>query len=349
MAGIFLGLAFLFKIHVALDIAAFGLFFFVFSKLKKITPKNFINLFTSKSVYFFIAGTIIPIIIVLVVWSILGISPKALFQNAAGSTGYVAVFGSKDYLLQTIGFGSLLSRTILLGIITFVLFLLRNKIRPSALFVSLWLVFDLYAALLSGRPYPHYLIQTLPPLVIGLALVFRHKHIFSNTVFISSALLLALAFFRFEFRLWPVITYYKNFISYASGSINRQEFYRRFDSRMPRNYALGEYLHLITSKNDRIFIWGTEPELYVLSDRLPLGTLTTSFHIDDLKYYDEIIHLLIENKTKIIVVMETEHRDFPELTTLLNNDYTLIQTIGDPDRSPEQNRGNNALVYRRIE
>ncbi len=348
-AGLLLGTAFLFKIHVILDITALGLYFFVLTRLKKLTPKHIRNLFTFKPLYAFIIGLATPIILVLAIWAMLGVSPFTLLTNATGSTGYVAAFGSKDFFLETLGFGSLFSRTVLLAGITLILFIVRNKLRPPFLLLTLWLSFGLFATLLSARPYPHYLIQLVPPLVIGLVLAFHTKHLTSRLAFTFATLLLVVAFFRFQFRLWSVLPYYRNFIAYTSGAIGREEFYRRFDGRMPRNYVLARYLRTITAPAERIFIWGTEPDIYVLADRLPAIPLTTSFHIDDLNYYDQVITALTTAKTNTVVVMESEWRSFPELTSLLAANYTLINSVGDPGQSPQQNQGHHALVYRRLQ
>lgn len=348
LAGIFLGFAFLFKIHVLLDIAAIGIYFFIFSPLKQITPKSIKALIMVPHPWIFLGGMLLPVIITFFGLGLVGVSPLNLFKTAANSSGYVSVWSRSDWISQIIGFGSLQARTVLLAFLTLVLFLLRNKLKPPLLFLGLWLIFDLFAALLSARPYPHYLIQIIPPLIIGLAVLFHQKHLFSKGVFAGVLLLVLLAYIRFDFHFWSVRAYYQNFITYVRGQIDRTEYYARFDSRMPRNYALASYLRQTTTPNERIYIWGTEPELYVLSQRLPVGPLVVSFHVEDLNYYQPTIEALEADHSATVVIMENERRSFPELKSLLNTDYFLVKTIGDPRKHPTLDHDSRAQVYKRI-
>jgi len=349
LAGTLLGFSFLFKIHVILDIAAIFLFFFVFNRLKKITLKSLIKLIFHSPLWLFIAGLATPVVVILTALATQGVSPLALFSNAASSQSYTSVWGPTNFVSQFVGFGSLLARTVLLTAITAILFIFRRKLNPRFLFVSLWLFFTLFAALLSARNYPHYLIQPVLPLVLGLALLTRLKtNRLGRIALFTPLIFVAAAFFRFNFGFWQVIPYYQNFISYATGNINRIEYYRRFDGRMPRNYELANYLRQVSSPQDKIYIWGTEPGVYTMADRLPVEKLVVSFHVADLNYYDPTIKALQQNLPKIIVFMESEPRTFPQLEALLATKYMLIQKIGDPTKNDLQNTGSRALVYRRI-
>lgn len=345
LAGLLLGVAFLFKIHVALDIAAIGLFFFVLDK--KFNRSFLSSLFYDRGLWLFIFGFILPVAITLVMWAILGVSPLSLFLNAAGSSGYVSVWQRQDWLLQTLGFGHLYARLIALLAITLVLTSLRRRLPPLLLFSLLWLFFALFAALLSTRPYPHYLIQLVPAavLVVTLAFSFRQR---SSFIALSLALLvLSASLFRFGFKPWQVLPYYQNFTAYLTGKIDRNDYYRSLDSRSVRNLALARKIISLTLPEDRIYVWGTEPEIYALTSRLPVGKYVVSFHVADVDYYNATMTAISQEKPPLVVWMQSEPRPFPALASLLATDYYLLERVGDPDLPSERNQGNQALVYRR--
>lgn len=344
LAGTLVGFAFLFKIHVFLDIAAFGFFFYILDKKAGLKlPQQII---TDKLLWLFGFGAAIPVLLALFLWAMMGVSPTSLFLNAAGSSTYVTVWQGNELIRQTIGFGSLQARALLLLVLTLIYVYFKNRFDPRLLFFSLWTLFALFAVLLSARPYPHYLVQLVPPVTLGLGFILSlGKENIKFTFLIPITLILA-SLIRFDFRFYPVISYYQNFLSYATGSIDRNQFYRKFDARMPRNYQLAKTIRDITHPDERIYIWGTESGVYVLADRLPVEKLVVSFHVADLDYYDETIAALRQNPPSTIVYMESEWRDFPALDQFLSSDYTLIDKIGDPDKSAQDNRGQHALVYR---
>ncbi len=347
LAGLSIGFSFLFKIHVLFDIIALGFFFYIYTK--KFNFHLPLKIIKDTQMWLFGIGVFIPISITLAIWYFLGVPPQNLLFNAAGSSGYVSAWQGKELILQTIGFGSLHSRLILLLIITFILYLLKNKLTPKTAFLSLWLVFSLFAALLSARPYPHYLIQVVPPLCLSILVFFSSQKKINNITLLSFYFLLILAFIRFDFKFWSIKSYYANFSQYISGQIDRQEYYRRLDWRMPRNYLLAQKINQLTNPQDRIYIWGTESGVYVLADRLPIEKLVVSFHVEDLNYYQQTVQAIDDQLPPIIVVMETESRRFDQLQSILAKKYALIEKVGDPGKSDSYNKNSHALIYKRID
>lgn len=345
VAGLFLSLAFLFKIHVLLDIAAAGFIFF-FLPTKKL--RSIFKPLLTPATWVFAAGLALPTALTLLILQFQDISPLDLFANAAGSTSYVAAYNSGEALIRFLTFGTLPARLALLGLISAFLFFTRRLWQPPTLIAATWLSFTLFAALLSGRPYPHYLLQTIPPLVLAGTLLFNHIKTKDKVLLLGFLSLFAAAYFRFDFSTWSVTDYYNNFIRYTTGQINRTEYYRRFDSRMPRNYALAERLRRLTLPTDKIYIWGTDPGVYVMAGRLQVEKLVTSFHVDDLDYFDQTATALETELPPVIVVMENEWRAFPQLDALLSEHYLLLDQIGDPDKSLSENHGRRALIYKRF-
>jgi len=89
--------------------------------------------------------------------------------------------------------------------------------------------------------------------------------------------------------------------------------------------------HFITHTlpEEKIFIWGTEPSVYALSRRLPVGRYTAAYHIIDFNGYEETVEDLKTTLPSYIVLMTYEKRPFPELKSLVTQNYALEKTIGD--------------------
>lgn len=347
LSGLLMGVALLFKIHVLLDVMFIGLFFFIFPI--KLRVNNLIKLCLDPKPWLFVLGILIPLLLATIWLGFRGVRPASLVTNAASSSSYTAVWDDAQRLKQTLGMGSLQARSFALGIILLGLYLFRFKLDQKTLFVVLWLVLSIFAALLSARPYPHYLIQIVPAVILASSLFFSRLKPMNYMVLFGSLSLVFAAYWRFNFYLWPVKTYYRNFIAYVSQQIDTNEYYRRFDRRMPRNYALAQTIRQNSGVNDQIYIWGTEPGVYVLSRRSQAGPLVVSFHVEDLDYYDETMIYVKQNPPELMVVMEPEWRDFPQLDAFIAAEYILVEVIGDPDKNAYENRDFNARVYRRAE
>lgn len=226
-------------------------------------------------------------------------------------------------------------------LIILLLTILRKYIKPVTQFVLFWFSADLFASLLSNRPYPHYFIQLVPPLALSLPLLAGSlvdlarfeslQNTFKKIVPIS---LFSVVFFLFisvmlllEFRPYKTIPYYKNWVNVATGSMSKEEYRQTFDSLMKDNYLAAP---MITSVNSRyLFIWGTNPMLYALTNRQPTGRFTVSFHIKDFDAFDETVQSVKDKKPEFIVVMKNEDHPFPEFYSYLTQNYVLANNTFD--------------------
>lgn len=335
-AGVVLGVAFLFKIPVVMDIGAAILVFFVFwhKKLIDVVKKTFLR----REIYLVGLGLVVPVGLAIGFHLLQGVSPVDLINIAVGSAGYVSVWQEQTGIMAYLGFGSLYSRAVLMVLVVSGIYLVRKRLSKEMIMASVWLVMALFGALISGRPYPHYLLQMVPAMVLVLAILVSKK---ITRAGIGVAMVLALigvgAYIRFDFYRYPVVAYYKNFWESVTGKIDEYEYYNRFDSRMERNYKVASYLKTRTNESDKIYIWGTEPGIYVLSDRLMVGRLVTSFHVEDLNEYEALGKEIAKKLPKYIVIMQSEYRDFGQLESLVDASYVLVKEIKE------------AMIYRKME
>lgn len=316
LAGVLFSLAALFKIPAAFDFAAVFVFLVFFRR-----PKYLI-LHTS----YFILGFILPVSLsFLYYWSQGTISQyftAAFTQNLP----YLSSWQGGGKSSFGLNFG-VMNRGLLLFLATIIIWFYRKKLGETTSLIFIWFLFALFGATLSGRPYPHYLIQILPPTGLLLITLFLAKGPLKLITLGLFGLIFG-AVFYFHFWSYPNFSYYKNFLSFAIGQKTREEYFRSFGNKTPQTYKLAEFLQNHTKPGEKVFIWGEGSLVYALSRRLPPGKYTTSYHIVDFNGYNETINLLEKDPPRFIIDLHEEDRPFPELFRLINERYLLFKTIG---------------------
>lgn len=322
-AGLILSISFLFKIVGLFDFAAFlvFLFFVNFTKNFKdiLKPKHL--LIELKNLFPYILGFIIPVVLVFVYFLTSGgyeYFIKATFANNIGYVGY----GNKFIIPQGL---LILKLGVLILSLTFI-FLKRKVLDNGSVFIYLWVLFSLFNALFSQRPYTHYVLVVIPSLCLLLGLVFlKNKRFIFNLSLLFVAIVLL--FLNFVFYI-KTIFYYQNFISFMAGQKTAYQYQRFFDGNTPNDYELASYINRVADKNDNIFIWGNNAQVYKLTDKLPPGRYTVAYHITG--YQDGIPNTkegLEKNKPKFIIIMENVSK-FPfslfEYTQKMNINGTNI-------------------------
>jgi hypothetical protein len=199
-----------------------------------------------------------------------------------------------------------------------------KKYTPRFKFAAGWLALTLFAALLSNRPYPHYLIQAVPPfalLLTELWLSLKHLATRKTIAITAAALLMAplLIGWTLNVRPYSASEYYGKFIKLATGQMTTEQYDYSFNPFIKDNYAVADVINGLNGH--RIFIWGTNPMLYALTQTKPTSRFTVSFHIRDFNDYQRTFDQIKAEKPKIIVVMNDETIPFPKLEQYLNSLY----------------------------
>lgn len=340
--GLLLGLAILTKVPALFDtlaIISISYFLFLNYGLKKLSDIK--NIFKS------LRKVIIPIItLALGMFAPILLSVLYFFSIGSGQDylDFGLLYNFKYAGSWQLGFTNpvliffftLQGKAVFLILVFLAISLCKKVLSPLNQFLFGWFALALIASLLSNRPYPHYFLQALPPLalIISLGLTQKWKLIknknyrsstivtilfsgFSTVVFISVLLLMKVGFY-------PTLPYYKNFISFATGSLPRQEYYQTFNYLMNENYKVAS---LIRSESpDKIFIWGTNPMLYALSGTRPASRFTVAFHIEDLGVQDETMNQVRKELPMYIVVMRDQPSQLPGLDNFLDSYYIPVET-----------------------
>ncbi len=208
--------------------------------------------------------------------------------------------------------------------------LLRTTLPKAVQFFTVWALCALFASLLSNRPYPHYFMQVVPPIALLVAAVMEYYSANKSariTTTLSAAFLLFLCYgvlTTLAVGLYPVAPYYKHFWKFFTRQQNYTEYRNAFNYLMDNNYAAAKYL--AGSKDDKLFIWGTNPTLYALTKKQPVGAFTVSFHIKDLHLYAQTMQAVTAYKPEFIVVMHDETTELPGLDGFLRGNYVVFET-----------------------
>lgn len=273
-------------------------------------------------------GVILPILISALYFLTQGALGAYISTAWFANFNYISRWGAASTLstVPAVTNSGLALRALVTGLVLGVVFLVRKIVTPTVLFTLIWLVLSLFAALLSARPYPHYLIQTVPALSIAIAVVcfgrMRERFVPIPFLILFSYLLV---FYKFSY--YPVFSYYSNFLQFVSHQKTKDEYFKAYDARVPRTYALARALDLRTRPDEPVFIWGTGPEVYALSRRIPPTRYITSFHIGDFGGERETIQELNKNKPAYIIILPEETRTLAGLLELLQKDYIYIENI----------------------
>jgi len=311
-AGLLLGLAFTIKVPVAFEFVFLCLWLLVFQKSK------------IKNLFIFSLSFLIPIFIYLIYFVIKGALQPFLFAALLQNFGYLSSWSTGSQQ-ASVASGGLFGRGIILLIVWALSFFLyhRQIISKNLFFLSAWFMAALFGALLSGRPYPHYLIQVLPPLCLLLFYFLKSRY----WVFFICSLFIA-SLFRYKFYFYPVFSYYVNFYSYAIGKKDTDNYRQYFGYDMPQNYLLASKIKSLTDPTDRIYVWGDQSFLFPLSDRLPATKYIVSYHVVDFKAHALTISQLKLTTPKLIIYYPQPSRPFPELDNFIASYYLLIDQIG---------------------
>jgi len=321
-SGLLVSMGFLFKVPVMFDLAGLGLFLW-WDKLGELKEKGKELLQQWGLV---ISGFLLPNLVIGAYYFQQGAGVRylgsALLQNMPYLTSWGGDGGGGSILEN-----GLVQRGLVLLVITGVIFWQKKRINRWEGLLSLWFVWGMFGVLLSERPYPHYFLEIVPvlSLIFGLSLM-RGK--VKKGMLLLALSLIGFSYGYYRFWAYPVGKYYKNFWQWTVGKKSRIGYMRYWGEGVLMDYKVGEYIKSITSEKDRIYVWGTAPGIYYLSDRLPVGRYTVAYHVADFDGYEETMEAIRKNKPKVIVRLQSEKLEFTELFDLLEEEYVLDRVIG---------------------
>jgi hypothetical protein len=313
-AGILFGISTLFKIPAAFDLPVI-IFYWLITDLK-----NWRKIIKNSFVIFL--GFLSPIILTFI-W---------YFFKGALSSYFTTAF------MQNVGYlGSLKPpvniafslRVLAVGLGVVLLYLFKNKLSKKFILFSVWGLLSLFAAALSQRPYPHYLIQVVPPTAFLLSILFTNKTREQALSIIPLTLIFFIPFF-YKYYHYKTIPYYLRFIEFSVGRMDKDTYLNSFSPSVRRNYEISNFLAMSCFKNERVFVWDPDsPIIHSLSRRLPPTKFTVPYHVSDYSNKKAMVEEISQNLPRFIIL--TSKNPLPEIMTLVRQKYILIAQIEDAD------------------
>jgi len=315
--GTLFALAVLFKAPAGFDFAAGLTLLFLWAK--KI---NFFSLV--KKYLFLILGFIFPVSLTIVYYTWTHALKDYLSAAFLQNIGYLSSWSGEKTKATGLPF-PLLERAGLVFLVVLVLFVLRNKFTSATKLVITWFSFSLFGALLSSRPYPHYLLQPLAPLALSFGFLYQKKEKLVPIVLTATFIF---SFLTFKFWLYPNLPYYENFYLFALKERSRTDYLNYFGTGTQDLYQTASFLKANTSYNEKTFIWGNQPSIYALAERAPVGRYTVAYHIIDFRAYTQTIEALNQDSPRYVVSTGEEIQSFPAFNSLIDDQYHLVKEFG---------------------
>lgn len=293
LAGFLLSLAFLIKIVAIFDLAAFILFLALLESWQKKKVFAQVEKFGIKIFPLFLAFSV-PVILTVSFFAFKGVLGDFLTATFSQNVGYVGVGGL------------LVLKLLFLAVFVMVIFWQRQRLDRLQIFLILWLSFSLFNAFFAQRPWTHYLLVLLPSFSLLLGAIFEDKTWRFLNLFL---ILFVLSLIPRNFWVYGKTPfYYQNFLSFIQGEKSVSSYQSFFAPHVERDYALAQFLKGKLKKEEGVFIWGDNPQIYTLADRLPPGRFSVAYHIT---FYPNAIvetkEALKLKKPKYIVLIKTIH------------------------------------------
>lgn len=322
-SGALFSLATLFKMPAAFDVPTIVFMWVVAIKKLEIRSLKLII----KNTLLLTIGFVTPILLTIVFYFFQGALKEYLVAAFLQNVGYLSSWrpseAQQSFLVKN---APLLIRAGVVGLGLLILYWKRNKLSKEFIFATAWLLFSLFAVTLSERPYPHYLIQSVPAISILIGILATNQ----TKLQTLSIIPLTLAFFvpvYFKFWYYPTFPYYSRFIKLITGQMARNQYLDTFGSQVARNYKIAEFIQSTTIQTDKIFIWGDGSPIYALSRRFPPIKYVADYHIKDFSTSGEVASGLMEKLPLYIIVLPDSSPLPNEIKSILDKNYGVMKTI----------------------
>ena len=320
LAGICFGVAALFKIPAAFDAPVIVVLWFI--TLEKINLETVSDLI--KKTFILILGFILPIAISFVWYFMKGAFPDYISAAFLQNINYISSWsGNAAQQSFVVKHGALLIRAGIVAIGFIILRVFNKKLSTPFMVACIWLLTSLFAVTLSGRPYPHYMIQAIPAISLLVAILVTSIK-FEQVLTIIPLTLAIFVPIYFKFYYYSTSSYYIRFVEFATGQTSKWDYFNSFDKYTAGNYSVAQFLVKTSNQNDNVFVWGdTAPIIYSLARRLPEIKYVAAYHINDYSSRSVILSEL-KSKPPTFIIIPPNSSDWPELKNFADLKYTPI-------------------------
>lgn len=317
-SGILVSVAFLIKIVAVFDFLAFMsiLLMAKFSEGETFKKRKILGFLKEETT--FAISFALPIILASIYFFVKGSFfdfYKAVFSQNVGYVGY------GNFFLFPMGFLFLKIGLVIFSVLLILRY--RKSLGLSGVIILTWLVFSVFNAMFSQRPYAHYLLVMLPSISLLAGYILDNRKIGKVVFFLG---IIALIVLFQNFKVYKKVSgYYLNYAGFVFDDKPINEYLSFFDRNTPRDYEIARFIRLKTTEEEGIFIWSDSGQIYTLSGKLPPGRYIVAYHITFYKdAIDETKRAIKERQPRYII----QTKDGDEINHLLE-DYELKYRMGD--------------------
>jgi len=325
-SGLLFSCAALFKMPALFDVAAVVVYWILISD--KLNWRNIGKIV--KNTLVLGVGFLTPITLSLVYYNFAGAFHEYLVAAFLQNVGYLSSFRPDDQQLPFLQKnGPLLLRAGITGLIILgsVYFAKTKKLSVNFAFVTSWLALTLFAVTLSERPYPHYLLQSVPPAALLFGVLFASPKKEQLYALIPLGLLFFVPFY-YRFWYYPTGSYYQHFLNYVTQRIDRDQYLQGFGGHVLRDYEISKFITEHAESGDGLFVWGDNGTIYARTKLFPPIRYVVDYHISDFSSKDEVVATLRDNPPKYVVNI-TSTDEFGQLKSFLSSNGYLLAKEGD--------------------
>lgn len=337
-SGLFMSLSMLMKQSGAVFIA-FGFVFIIYQIFSERKP--FLSASYKKALPY-ISGSLLPIAFMFVGLYLTGAFPKFWFWTFT----YLKEYGSRVSLsngLQNFemeGFNLVKGKyfilfATLLGMIT--LFMQSQIDKKSKIFILLLFVFSFLSVIPGLYFRPHYFVTLVPAISIMIGgLVYYLSNIASD-----------------KFKLLKYGGLIFIWVSFAIAFLNDKDYFLEMNgytisrttyglNPFPESLPVARYIKTNTNQNDRIFVFGSEPQIYFYADRISSSGYIYMYNLMEPHRYarkmqEEMFKEIQTNPPKFIVYVavpttwlrnsNSETYIFDQMETYINDNYMKVGIV----------------------
>jgi Dolichyl-phosphate-mannose-protein mannosyltransferase len=210
-----------------------------------------------------------------------------------------------------------------------------------------WCGAALIGALASGRSYPHYFLEAVPPAAICIALIVRAASGGQDRRLRAALTILLVAWsLGVPAGSWAAsigqranesrpYAYYVAAWQHITGRIDDTMFGNRIDPRVERNVAVARYLSAQPVNNRRLYVWGNTPWIYYLSGYAHAARFMSAYYNPPIPGgMNQVITSLANHPPTYIVMIVPALPASTRLSAFIRQRYRRVWSSG------------NAVVYR---
>lgn len=229
-------------------------------------------------------------------------------------SNYINILGI--LVTPTVFFG-----TILAGIMLSIAYIvLKHAQKQPYLVLLAWSASSIVAILLSGRPYPHYVLQAVVPVsmltvyianILYNAYAHQKRYIFIQSLYVFCAIaLITTSLHTFSDGNWRLtdlnLTHYTvGFSSFVTGTSSLEE-YRRGNNSYSYDTVkeVQGLINAYSQSTDTVYIISNNASLYLFAEREPALKWVVDYHLPSSEFFNQY-HKAIQNDAALIIV----HKD----------------------------------------